>query len=97
MTVLSPRAKCMSLVLGIVIMVKELRTLEPISPTMWQSREGCLFLACEHSTPWFSGPRPQVHFILRHQNPVTGEWEEKHAVTPPSVKVRLASCYWLTG
>ena len=21
----------------------------------------------------------QVHFILRHQNPVSGEWEEKHA------------------
>jgi hypothetical protein len=26
---------------------------------------------------------PQVHFILRHKNPVSGEWEEKHLVTPP--------------
>ena len=27
---------------------------------------------------------PQVHFILRHKNPVSGEWEEKHLVTPPA-------------
>jgi calnexin len=29
---------------------------------------------------------PQVHFILRHQNPVTGKWEEKHAKNPPAIK-----------
>ncbi len=28
----------------------------------------------------------QVHFILRHQNPVTGKWEEKHAKNPPAIK-----------
>jgi hypothetical protein len=28
-----------------------------------------------------------VHFILRHQNPVTGEWEEKHAQDVPQIKV----------
>jgi hypothetical protein len=28
----------------------------------------------------------QVHFILRHQNPVTGKWEEKHAKNVPAIK-----------
>ena len=28
-----------------------------------------------------------VHFILRFQNPVTGEWEEKHAQGTPGIKV----------
>jgi len=29
------------------------------------------------------GDTHKVHFILRHRSPVTGEWEEKHLVTPP--------------
>jgi calnexin len=29
------------------------------------------------------GDTNKVHFILRHKNPVSGEWEEKHMVTPP--------------
>lgn len=28
--------------------------------------------------------RIQVHFIFRHQNPVTKEWEEKHLKSAPS-------------
>lgn len=27
-----------------------------------------------------------MHFILRHQNPVSGEWEEKHADNVPAPK-----------
>ena len=30
------------------------------------------------------GETNKVHFILRHKSPVTGEWEEKHLVTPPT-------------
>jgi len=29
------------------------------------------------------GDTNKVHFILRHKSPKTGEWEEKHLVTPP--------------
>ena len=29
------------------------------------------------------GETNKVHFILRHQNPISKEWEEKHLVTPP--------------
>jgi len=32
------------------------------------------------------GDTNKVHFILQHQNPVSLEWEEKHATTPPSPK-----------
>eukprot|EP00618_Florenciella_parvula_P001488 CAMPEP_0119510268 /NCGR_PEP_ID=MMETSP1344-20130328/29302_1 /TAXON_ID=236787 /ORGANISM="Florenciella parvula, Strain CCMP2471" /LENGTH=539 /DNA_ID=CAMNT_0007547179 /DNA_START=28 /DNA_END=1647 /DNA_ORIENTATION=+ len=30
------------------------------------------------------GDTNKVHFILRHQNPISGEWEEKHAKETPS-------------
>ena len=33
------------------------------------------------------GNTNQVHLILRHQNPVSGEWEEKHLKSSPSPKV----------
>merc|ERR1719181_1822726 len=29
------------------------------------------------------GDTNKVHFILRHKNPKSGEWEEKHLQTPP--------------
>ena len=29
------------------------------------------------------GDTNKVHFILRHKNPLSGEWEEKHLVSPP--------------
>mmetsp|Transcript_30152 Transcript_30152/g.39716 ORF Transcript_30152/g.39716 Transcript_30152/m.39716 type:complete len:538 (+) Transcript_30152:80-1693(+) len=32
------------------------------------------------------GATNKVHFILQHQNPVNGEWEEKHFKSPPSIK-----------
>jgi len=32
------------------------------------------------------GDTNKVHFILRHQNPVSGEWEEKHAENVPAPK-----------
>ena len=28
-------------------------------------------------------PRLQLHFIFRHKNPITGEFEEKHLKAPP--------------
>lgn len=30
---------------------------------------------------------PQVHFIFRHQNPITKEWEEKHLKSAPAPHV----------
>jgi calnexin len=33
------------------------------------------------------GSTNKVHFIFRHQNPKTGEWEEKHLVQPPAPKI----------
>lgn len=37
-----------------------------------------------------------MHFILRHQNPVTGEWQEKHAKATPTIKVdRKSNLYTL--
>jgi len=30
------------------------------------------------------GATNKVHFILRHKNPISGDWEEKHITTPPS-------------
>lgn len=32
-------------------------------------------------------PKIQVHFIIRHKNPKTGEYEEKHLKSPPSAKI----------
>jgi calnexin len=29
----------------------------------------------------------QVHFIFRHQNPITKEWEEKHLKSAPAPHV----------
>lgn len=29
------------------------------------------------------GETNKVHFIMRHQNPISKEWEEKHLVSPP--------------
>lgn len=33
------------------------------------------------------GSTNKVHFIVRHRNPRSGEWEEKHLVGPPSPEV----------
>jgi len=33
------------------------------------------------------GATNKVHFIMRHRNPVSGEWEEKHLQTPPTPEV----------
>ncbi|TYJ56812.1 hypothetical protein B9479_002422 [Cryptococcus floricola] len=33
------------------------------------------------------GSTNKVHFIFRHKNPLTGEWEEKHLKNPPSPKI----------
>jgi calnexin len=33
------------------------------------------------------GATNKVHFIFRHQNPKTGEWEEKHLKNPPNPKI----------
>ncbi|GFZ50221.1 Calnexin homolog [Saitozyma sp. JCM 24511] len=33
------------------------------------------------------GSTNKVHFIFRHKNPITGEWEEKHLVNPPAPKI----------
>jgi calnexin len=37
------------------------------------------------------GNTNQVHLILRHQNPVSGEWEEKHLKASPSPKTDSAA------
>jgi calnexin len=33
------------------------------------------------------GPNNKVHFIVRHKNPVSGKYEEKHLKNPPNVKM----------
>jgi calnexin len=33
------------------------------------------------------GTTNKVHFIFRHQNPMTGLWEEKHLKNPPAPKI----------
>lgn len=33
------------------------------------------------------GSTNKVHFIFRHRNPITGEWEEKHLKNPPAPKI----------
>ncbi len=33
------------------------------------------------------GATNKVHFIFRHRNPKTGEWEEKHLKNPPAPKI----------
>lgn len=33
------------------------------------------------------GATNKVHFIFRHRNPKTGEWEEKHLKQPPNPKI----------
>jgi len=45
-------------------------------------------------TPWvimfgpdLTCPGSKVHFIFRHQNPVSKEWEEKHLTTPPTPSI----------
>lgn len=32
------------------------------------------------------GATNKVHFIFRHKNPLTGEYEEKHLKNPPAIK-----------
>lgn len=32
-----------------------------------------------------------MHFIFRHQSPVTGEWEEKHLQGPPTPAINDAT------
>jgi calnexin len=42
------------------------------------------------------GSTNKVHFIFRHKNPKTGEYEEKHMQSPPSVKLsKLSTLYTL--
>ncbi len=31
------------------------------------------------------GSTNKVHLIIRHKNPISNEWEEKHIKSPPSV------------
>jgi len=42
------------------------------------------------------GATNKVHFIFRHKNPVSGEYEEKHLVSPPPPKIsKLSTLYTL--
>ena len=34
----------------------------------------------------FNSSSQKVHFIFRHQNPVTKEFEEKHLIEPPEAE-----------
>ena len=37
------------------------------------------------------GSTNKVHFIFRHKNPITGEFEEKHLINPPSARITKVS------
>jgi hypothetical protein len=48
----------------------------------------------DDKTPWvvmfgpdLTCPGTKVHFIFRHQNPITKEWEEKHLTNPPTPSI----------
>ena len=42
------------------------------------------------------GSTNKVHFIFRHKNPKTGEYEEKHFINAPAIKnVKTATLYTL--
>mmetsp|Transcript_51549 Transcript_51549/g.137586 ORF Transcript_51549/g.137586 Transcript_51549/m.137586 type:complete len:534 (-) Transcript_51549:68-1669(-) len=47
----------------------------------WEDSTGYLIMF----GPDRCGSTDKVHFILQHRNPITGEWEEKHFSSPPSV------------
>ena len=47
--------------------------------------------------PDHCGSTNKVHFILRHRNPVSGEWEEKHLVGPPSPDVGVGLTHLYTA
>ncbi|KAI5478490.1 calnexin [Pseudohyphozyma bogoriensis] len=40
------------------------------------------------------GATSKVHFIFRHKNPLTGEVEEKHLVSPPAPKITKTSALY---
>lgn len=40
------------------------------------------------------GATSKVHFIVRHKNPVTGEYEEKHLMSPPTPKITKTSALY---
>ena len=42
------------------------------------------------------GSTNKVHFIFRHKNPITGEYEEKHLAAPPKPSIeKLTNLYTL--
>jgi len=43
------------------------------------------------------GETNKVHFILRHKNPVSGEWEEKHLASPPQPDVTAKTTHLYTA
>ena len=43
------------------------------------------------------GNTNKIHFILRHRNPLSGEWEEKHLVGPPSPEVSDGATHLYTA
>ncbi|KAL1738289.1 Calreticulin family-domain-containing protein, partial [Schizophyllum fasciatum] len=57
----------------------------------------------DDKTPWtimfgpdLTCPGTKVHFIFRHKNPITGEYEEKHLKTPPKPSIeKLTNLYTL--
>ncbi|KAI5898794.1 Calreticulin-domain-containing protein [Schizophyllum commune H4-8] len=57
----------------------------------------------DDKTPWtimfgpdLTCPGTKVHFIFRHKNPITGEYEEKHLKTPPKPTIeKLTNLYTL--
>ncbi|TRM61557.1 Calreticulin family-domain-containing protein [Schizophyllum amplum] len=57
----------------------------------------------DDKTPWtimfgpdMTCPGTKIHFIFRHKNPITGEFEEKHLKTPPKPSIeKLTNLYTL--
>eukprot|EP00158_Paraphelidium_tribonemae_P002746 Partr_v1_DN25634_c0_g1_i1_m4429 putative Calnexin len=61
-----------------------------------ESKEGIKYQEFSDSTPYTimfgpdrCGTTNKVHFIFRHQNPITKKWEEKHLTNPPAPRTDL--------
>lgn len=58
--------------------------------------QGVFGYSSSHLHNFFDASTDQVHFIFRHPNPITGEFEEKHLKLPPKPSIeKLTNLYTL--
>jgi len=65
--------------------IKVLQDTATFTPSTFNSDNGYIIMF----GPDRCGETNKVHLIIRHQNPITKEFEEKHLKTPPTIKNNL--------